>query len=278
MTYHAYIYLLLTLFLVFVIYFLARWNLNFKSNKKHEKYDSNQSGYINAQMKAELLGSIIHELGNCAAIIVPTIDKIKKTLSKNANIDDEMKLDLQLTTHQLNRIIAAKQDASMFNQLSESSSEFTNINEAISTCWRSLRYDKKADGIESNIVLSNEIPMLNISCPAFMSIIINLIDNSLDALDGATGVRKVNVETYPGDNQVYIKVSDTGCGIKSEYLEKVTLPNFTTKEKGKGTGLGLSIVEKMLHEYDGNISIESQENIGTNVTVSLPVVSLTGER
>ncbi|MBN1406967.1 MAG: HAMP domain-containing protein [Calditrichaceae bacterium] len=65
------------------------------------------------------------------------------------------------------------------------------------------------------------------------------------------------------------KITDTGCGISAENLDKIFEPFFTTKGQ-KGTGLGLAVIWGILEKHDGTIKVESQVGIGTTFTVRLP--------
>jgi signal transduction histidine kinase len=100
-------------------------------------------------------------------------------------------------------------------------------------------------------------------------VFINLITNAAQAMDGrgtlsvATGV--------DDEGFVFIGVGDTGCGIPEEQLDKVLDPFFTTKPVGEGTGLGLSIVRKIMDEHGGRLVIDSEEGVGTRITLTFPV-------
>lgn len=74
-----------------------------------------------------------------------------------------------------------------------------------------------------------------------------------------------------GGETVEIKVSDNGCGIPPEALDKLYTPFFTTKPAGQGTGLGLSIVYGIIKLHRGQINIQSKVGVGTTVTITLPV-------
>jgi len=75
-------------------------------------------------------------------------------------------------------------------------------------------------------------------------------------------------------NNKYIDVefTDTGCGIKEEYISKIFNPFFTTREPGKGTGLGLSISYSIIKDHNGWIDVKSAVGKGTTFLVMLPVV------
>ncbi|NPA45054.1 MAG: HAMP domain-containing histidine kinase, partial [Chlorobi bacterium] len=93
----------------------------------------------------------------------------------------------------------------------------------------------------------------------------------LNAIQSISEKGKIKITTKIVNGNVEVKISDTGSGIKPEYLKKVLDPFFTTKDPGKGTGLGLSIVYTIIKEHEGDIKINSEENIGTSVIIKLPV-------
>jgi CheY-like chemotaxis protein len=113
--------------------------------------------------------------------------------------------------------------------------------------------------------------------------ILNLAVNARDAMDG-TGkliIRSHNVKmaaNQVGDiragDYVKISVSDTGCGMTSEVLERAFEPFFTTKPVGKGTGLGLSQIFGFAHQSGGEVGIESKVGKGTTVSIYLPRTEL----
>jgi len=78
------------------------------------------------------------------------------------------------------------------------------------------------------------------------------------------------VEGEGAKEYVQIKISDTGCGIPKEHLEKIFEPFYTTKGQ-KGTGLGLAVIWGIVDNHNGTISVESEVNVGTTFTIHLPV-------
>ena len=69
-----------------------------------------------------------------------------------------------------------------------------------------------------------------------------------------------------------IDISDTGCGIPEDKLNKIFVPFYTTKGPGKGTGLGLSVVRQLVWSNKGEISVRSKVGEGTTFTLEFPVL------
>ena len=102
-------------------------------------------------------------------------------------------------------------------------------------------------------------------------VVLNLVMNALESMpDG--GALRVSVSTRRaeagGEPQALLVVADSGTGIYPATLSQVFDPFFTTKEAG--TGLGLSIVRKIVDQHSGEVRIDSERGVGTQVTVALP--------
>jgi PAS domain S-box-containing protein len=114
------------------------------------------------------------------------------------------------------------------------------------------------------------------------SSIINLAANARDAMPegGRLTIETSVLELTERDSEQYanlkpgryvqIAVSDTGTGISAEHLQHVFDPFYTTKEVGQGTGLGLSMVYGFAKESKGQVTIFSEDGIGTTVRLYLP--------
>jgi DNA-binding response OmpR family regulator len=113
-------------------------------------------------------------------------------------------------------------------------------------------------------------------------ILANLCVNARDAISGvgkitietgncvvAAGERGRGAEMTPGE-YVWLSVSDNGCGMDQETLERIFEPFFTTKGIGKGTGLGLPTVWRSAREHNGGIEVQSEAGSGTSFTLYLP--------
>ena len=122
-------------------------------------------------------------------------------------------------------------------------------------------------------------------------IIMNLCTNayhSMATMDGELTVKleevKIDDDTtgFPQEikNGRYARliVKDTGHGIPKEVMNRIFDPFFTTKEVGQGTGMGLSMIMGIIKDYNGYIDVKSQQNIGTEFLIYLPIIENQKER
>ncbi|MFQ5657507.1 MAG: ATP-binding protein [Candidatus Methylomirabilales bacterium] len=122
--------------------------------------------------------------------------------------------------------------------------------------------------------LSPGLPVVQADHQMIQQLILNLLTNALDAIEGEGEVR---ITTLSASGYVEVLIHDTGCGIPPEHLPKIFDPFFTTKEVGQGTGLGLAICQGIVEQHGGAIEVKSDGiGKGTTVTIRLPVSA--GER
>ena len=101
----------------------------------------------------------------------------------------------------------------------------------------------------------------------FEQVVINLVLNAMDAMPQGG---KLSISTLAHNSKIRMEIEDTGTGIPQKSLSRIFDPFFTTKEPGKGTGLGLSVTYNIIQEHDGDIAVESKENMGTKFIITLP--------
>ena len=128
----------------------------------------------------------------------------------------------------------------------------------------------RADADSLGIVIDETYHCTKMSVAAdpdkMIQVVLNLCLNSLQAMENG-GL--MSVTTAQLQNTVTIVIKDSGSGIGKENLSKIFDPYFTTKSGG--TGLGLAISAKIMQDHNGTISLSSQANQGTTVTVTIPL-------
>ena len=116
------------------------------------------------------------------------------------------------------------------------------------------------------IDLTQDAPKIKIDADRMKRVFINIIKNAIDAMpDGG----KLTITSEKAKGKVKIAFEDTGVGIPRENLKKLFEPFFTTK--ANGMGLGLAICKRIVEAHGGTISVESEINKGTTVTIIIPI-------
>lgn len=102
-------------------------------------------------------------------------------------------------------------------------------------------------------------------------VVLNLLLNACQALSGRErGIELCSAVDDVGKN-LLVEITDQGCGIDAADLPNITDPFFTTRREMGGTGLGLSISARIVKEHKGDLRFESTPDVGTKVTLSLPI-------
>lgn len=137
------------------------------------------------------------------------------------------------------------------------------------------------DGIESTLAILahelrpfsvvreyGELPRIECHPQQINQVLMNLLLNASQATPhGGT----ITVTTWPENDSVCIRVSDTGVGIPPGNLDRIFDPGFTTRRGRVGMGLGLLISSQIVDHHGGGIAVESTPGSGSSFTVSLPV-------
>ncbi len=131
-------------------------------------------------------------------------------------------------------------------------------------------FEGRLEGVSVTARLDPALPPAWIDPDQYKRVVINLVDNAAEALEGCW-VREIVVETAPGGlpDTIELSVSDTGPGVSAEDKEKLFLPYFSTKSRG--TGLGLAIVSRIVSDHGGSIRVVDKRPSGSRFIVETPV-------
>jgi two-component system NtrC family sensor kinase len=221
----------------------------------------------------ELAAGIAHEINNPVAVMVEEAGWIQDLLEeedlKESKNLEEFKQSLKQIrvqgvrckeiTHKLLSFARKTDPRPRDVQLNEL------VDEVVNLCQQRARYAT----VKINTELDPQLPPVHASPTEMQQVIMNLINNSLDAIDGRGGV--VEVKTSAKDDYVVLEVADNGPGIPEAYLPRIFDPFFTTKPVGKGTGLGLSICYGIITKMGGKISVSSAIEVGTTFHIRIPI-------
>jgi two-component system NtrC family sensor kinase len=119
------------------------------------------------------------------------------------------------------------------------------------------------------------LPTRTLDRNQMQSVILNLLINAIDATPSGGHITIASILAASagpdGRRAIEISVTDTGCGILPENLDRIFDPFFTTKDVGKGTGLGLSVSLGIVQKHGGAIRVHSRPGLGSCFTIWLPL-------
>ena len=152
-----------------------------------------------------------------------------------------------------------------------------DINQIVSNVVDNFKIKVKSKGGEIIADLKATSPWATVDELHFTNIIFNLLDNAVKYSKPDEPLL-LKVRTYNNENEetLYVTVEDNGIGIKKEHLKRI-FDKFHRVPTGnvhnvKGFGLGLAYVKKMVEKHDGTIKAESEPNIGTIFTITIPTI------
>jgi signal transduction histidine kinase len=122
-----------------------------------------------------------------------------------------------------------------------------------------------------DIELDENIPQFKGNISKLEQVFLNLVMNASEAMGSEEGLIKIKTGFEKSKKDVYLIVSDNGCGMSEATLKNIFDPFFTTKRECGGIGLGLSITYGIIKEHEGTIEVNSKVGEGTTFTIHIPV-------
>ena len=229
-----------------------------------------------------LAGGIAHDFNNILAVIFGYTDMAREAAPSGTQLAKYLE-QVSLAAHRAKELV---KQILAFSRQSVTELIPLQIQPLIKEGLKMIR-----SSIPSTISITEDIDVKSgiiLADPSQVhQILMNLCTNAYHAMEETGGVlsvtlkpaligpdeQKMHVHATPGE-YLELTVSDTGCGIGPDIIDKIFNPYFTTKGAGKGTGMGLAIIHGIVSDYGGMITVESQLGQGTTFHVFFPVVAL----
>jgi len=175
---------------------------------------------------------------------------------------------MRLGTERIQKIVLSLRN---FSRLDESAIKAVDLHEGIDNTLLILNHRFKK-GVEA-IKHYGDLPLVACYPAQLNQVFMNIITNALDAmLEDDLQPKHLTIQTEKvADNQVQVKIKDSGPGMPPEVQKKLFEPFFTTKPVGKGTGLGMSICYQIVEKHQGRIEVNSAPGKGTEFAIALPI-------
>lgn len=232
---------------------------------------------LSEKAKYDFISSVSHELRTPLTAIKSWAETLALDYNAEENAEPNMTRGLEVIIKESNRLtemIAEIMDFSrlqsgIFTLKSEEVDIFSELEEII------LMYGERAK--KANVELFTEIPetfpVVLGDINRLRQVFINLLENAINYSKPENAEVLITAHETPGS--VVISVSDNGIGIKSEDLPKIRVKFYraaaAVSSGRRGNGIGLSVCDEIIRLHNGQLDIESEENEGTTVSVTLPL-------
>lgn len=241
-------FFLISIFILYMFQLLDNLSNIFVSVKDLEK---------EKQLKNSLF-KLTHEIKNPLAVC--------KGYLQMMNSDNKEKTEkyLKIIKDEIDRSLSIMADFKELNKITLTK-DLVDINLLIEEVYDSLNLLTSSKNINIEFTNKEEI-YINIDYNKIKQVLINIIKNSIEAIEN-NGI--IKIETHTTKINLYIEITDNGIGMDKETIDKIAELFFTTKQNG--TGLGIALSNEIIKAHSGSIKYNSKLNVGTKVTIKLPL-------
>jgi nitrogen fixation/metabolism regulation signal transduction histidine kinase len=234
--------------------------------------------HLRAQKAAawrEVARRIAHEIKNPLTPIALSAQRIARQVERVAAgggpLPEEVVRILKecaaTVTQEVDSVRLLVNEFSSFARFPAAEPELADLNDVVRNAL--AVFQGRLDGIELHSDLAPSLPRLMLDREQFKRVIVNLVDNSAEAMADSPVKRLFVATRQVAPDAVEMEVADTGCGVSMEDRERLFLPYFSTK--GRGTGLGLAIVSQIVADHGAQIRVEDNSPAGARFLVELAV-------
>jgi len=255
--------------LIVIIALLSMWLL-YRNQKTHLAGIVEMERQLEKAERLSALGQlaagVAHEIRNPLNAISMASQRLKRNFSPS---DPEKVEDFQTLTGVIRDEIR-RLNAIIEEFLSFSKSRRLELREyPIATVIQKIIYLVREEAQEKGITIHAQLPDDTLLIPMDMDklqqALLNIIKNAMESIEKEG---EITITAAMDEKNLFrIAITDTGCGMTREEVEKIFNPEYTTKEKG--LGLGLALAHEMIHGHGGEIRVWSQKNKGTTFEIFL---------
>lgn len=228
-----------------------------------------------------LAASVAHEIKNPLGAISIHIQLLQKAIAKARDNEDKLP-DKKFVE---NYIDVVNEEIANLNKIVvdflfavrpvSANLELLHPNAIVEKLIDFLKPEYEKENVKLNVALCPEDTKLLLDEKLFREVIVNLSQNAIHAVNEKNNSEHdkiIEITSVIRDDKYVLSITDNGCGIPEDKLNKIFEPYYTTK--ATGTGLGLTTVYKIVKEFSGDISVKSIAGEGTSFIISIPVPQL----
>lgn len=242
----------------------------------HNLHSTLQEHELDSHKK--LIRILTHEIMNSVTPILSLSESMNENLRDESGaikeLNDISKQDaedlvlgyeaIELRSRALMRFV---NDFRSLTRLPEPKIEAIQIDRLLKNVLSLYRVEMDEKGIKLSVYISPDVEIASTDRAMIEQVLINLIKNSIEALENVFRP-EITIESSLEGSNVVIAVTDNGKGIPLENRDKIFIPFFSTKKDGSGIGLSLS--QHMLHQLGGSIGVKSIQGLKTSFSIRFP--------
>lgn len=256
----------------------------------------------------QLAAGVAHEINNPLGFVtsnfsvlnkyIMRLEKLLETIEKFRTMEEQPDEDIYQAFDQAwkdNSIEATRSDLKeIISDTREGLSRIAEIVNALKTFSRSSLLEEHTpydinEGIRTTLLIANNeikynstvqfdpsvIPEINANGGQINQVLLNIIINAAQAIKQKNQIDKgfILIKTYVETEYICCEISDNGCGMNEDVLNRIFEPFFTTKPVGQGTGLGLSLAyDIIVNKHGGKLNVTSLKDMGTSFKILIPIM------
>lgn len=274
------IFVLGAIAIVLVSFMLARRMVSRIAEADNQKENMNEKIIEASRMASigELAAGIAHEINNPVAIMVEEAGWIEDLMSDEGPMQESTLAEIQRAVQQIqdqgDRCKQITHKLLSFARKTDPTVKDVKLNNLVDEVIALVSQKSRYASVRIETDLAQGLPPVAASPSELQQVLLNLVNNAVDAIDSEGGTVKV-ITSRQGD-LISLTVTDTGIGIAEANLSRIFDPFYTTKPVGQGTGLGLSICYGIVNKLGGEIKVSSAKGKGSKFTVLLPAHETAG--
>jgi two-component system NtrC family sensor kinase len=218
-----------------------------------------------------LAAGVAHEINN------PLTGVLTYThmLLRRKDLGEDVRADLQTIAEATERVRKIVKGLLDFSRQTTPDREKVDVNQLVGSTIALMENQALVKGVDVKFNPGDKLPPVSMDRNQFQGVLLNILINGLDATKAGDTVtitsKNSKLVNEAGQEGVEISITDTGCGIPPEHINKLFDPFFTTKEVGHGTGLGLAVSLGIVQRHGGSIRVQSEVGKGSTFTLWVPL-------
>lgn len=214
---------------------------------------------------SQVCGRIAHDLNNLLA----AVDGYAGFVAQDVADRPRVLADITEVRDAAKKGAAFSRRLRQVGQLDEGSPEALNLSQMVREAEEQVQLILGV-AYECRFALAKRLTPVWADMAQLQLALLSLVENACEAMPNGG---KLRVDTMVVGKEVALRITDQGTGMSEEVLGRLYEPFYSTKAKAIGNGLGMFIVDAVVKRAGGRVEVESEEGVGTIVTLYLPAVA-----